>query len=193
VTRDAKLTNASKPRWRIGAHPINVEFSELPIRCLVFVSSGRSLREVNRLSRPKMSYPRAAVSEHNDVAHPFAIPFALTHLAGIGVFWFGVTYQSIVICLVLTGCACSRLVPDIIATSRISLQDKPCISVHARALGASSAQKSALWWAAKHRHHHLQSDTEQDIHSRHKGFSIAILVGFSSAPSTASPRCAEAS
>jgi hypothetical protein len=120
VTRDAKLTNASKPRWRIGAHPINVEFSELPIRCLVFVSSGRSLREVNRLSRPKMSYPRAAVSEHNDVAHPFAIPFALTHLAGIGVFWFGVTYQSIVICLVLTGCACSRLVPDIIATSRIS-------------------------------------------------------------------------
>jgi stearoyl-CoA desaturase (Delta-9 desaturase) len=28
-----------------------------------------------------------------------------------------------------------------------------------------------LWWAAKHRHHHLHSDTEQDVHSpRHKGF-----------------------
>ena len=28
-----------------------------------------------------------------------------------------------------------------------------------------------LWWAAKHRHHHLNSDTEADIHSpRHRGF-----------------------
>ena len=28
-----------------------------------------------------------------------------------------------------------------------------------------------LWWAAKHRHHHLHSDTRQDVHSpRHKGF-----------------------
>jgi stearoyl-CoA desaturase (delta-9 desaturase) len=35
----------------------------------------------------------------------------------------------------------------------------------------SAAQKSVLWWAAKHRHHHLHSDTEQDTHSpRHKGF-----------------------
>jgi len=35
----------------------------------------------------------------------------------------------------------------------------------------STAQKSVLWWASKHRHHHLHSDTEQDVHSpRHKGF-----------------------
>jgi stearoyl-CoA desaturase (delta-9 desaturase) len=38
-------------------------------------------------------------------------------------------------------------------------------------LAQSSAQKSVLWWGAKHRHHHLYSDTEDDIHSpRHKGF-----------------------
>jgi len=30
----------------------------------------------------------------------------------------------------------------------------------------STAQKSVLWWAAKHRHHHLHSDTEEDVHSR---------------------------
>ena len=35
----------------------------------------------------------------------------------------------------------------------------------------STTQKSVLWWAAKHRHHHLHSDTEHDVHSpRHKGF-----------------------
>jgi stearoyl-CoA desaturase (delta-9 desaturase) len=35
----------------------------------------------------------------------------------------------------------------------------------------TTAQKSVLWWAAKHRHHHLHSDTPHDVHSpRHKGF-----------------------
>jgi stearoyl-CoA desaturase (Delta-9 desaturase) len=38
-------------------------------------------------------------------------------------------------------------------------------------LAQSSAQKSVLWWAAKHRHHHLHSDTRLDVHSpRHRGF-----------------------
>jgi len=38
-------------------------------------------------------------------------------------------------------------------------------------LAQSTAQKSILWWAAKHRHHHLYSDTSEDVHSpRHKGF-----------------------
>jgi len=40
------------------------------------------------------------------------------------------------------------------------------------AVGAqSTAQKSVLWWATQHRHHHLHSDTERDLHSpRQKGF-----------------------
>jgi len=38
-------------------------------------------------------------------------------------------------------------------------------------LAQSTAQKSVLWWAAKHRHHHLHSDTAEDVHSpRHEGF-----------------------
>jgi stearoyl-CoA desaturase (delta-9 desaturase) len=38
-------------------------------------------------------------------------------------------------------------------------------------LGASSAQKGPLWWAAHHRAHHKYSDTELDIHSaKQKGF-----------------------
>src|SRR5260370_38094250 len=38
-------------------------------------------------------------------------------------------------------------------------------------LAQSSAQKSILWWAAKHRHHHLHSDTVYDVHSpRRHGF-----------------------
>ena len=32
-------------------------------------------------------------------------------------------------------------------------------------LATSTAQKSVLWWAAKHRHHHKYSDTVEDVHS----------------------------
>jgi stearoyl-CoA desaturase (delta-9 desaturase) len=38
-------------------------------------------------------------------------------------------------------------------------------------LSQTTAQKSVLWWAAKHRQHHLHSDTPEDVHSpRQKGF-----------------------
>jgi stearoyl-CoA desaturase (Delta-9 desaturase) len=38
-------------------------------------------------------------------------------------------------------------------------------------LGQTSAQRGVIWWAAVHRHHHLHSDTEHDVHSpRHHGF-----------------------
>jgi stearoyl-CoA desaturase (delta-9 desaturase) len=36
-------------------------------------------------------------------------------------------------------------------------------------LAQSSGQKSVLWWAAKHRHHHLFSDTADDLHSPRQG------------------------
>lgn len=32
-------------------------------------------------------------------------------------------------------------------------------------LGCSALQKGPIWWAGHHRHHHLHSDTEEDIHS----------------------------
>ena len=43
-------------------------------------------------------------------------------------------------------------------------------------IAQSTTQKSVLWWAAKHRHHHLYSDTELDVHSpRHTGFLYSHL------------------
>ena len=41
-------------------------------------------------------------------------------------------------------------------------------------LAQSSAQRGVLWWAAKHRWHHLHSDTELDVHSpARRGFLYA--------------------
>lgn len=35
-------------------------------------------------------------------------------------------------------------------------------------LGASAVQRGPLWWAAQHRHHHVHSDDEHDVHSPHR-------------------------
>jgi len=37
-------------------------------------------------------------------------------------------------------------------------------------VGLTAAQKGPLWWAAHHRAHHKNSDTERDIHSPIRGF-----------------------
>ncbi|MDZ8119313.1 acyl-CoA desaturase [Pontiella agarivorans] len=38
-------------------------------------------------------------------------------------------------------------------------------------LGTTAAQRDPLWWASHHRMHHMNSDTEDDVHSpRHHGF-----------------------
>jgi stearoyl-CoA desaturase (Delta-9 desaturase) len=37
-------------------------------------------------------------------------------------------------------------------------------------IGSTAAQKGPLWWAAHHRAHHKNSDTERDIHSPIRGF-----------------------
>lgn len=38
-------------------------------------------------------------------------------------------------------------------------------------LGITAAQRDPLWWASHHRMHHMNSDTEDDVHSpRHHGF-----------------------
>ncbi len=34
-------------------------------------------------------------------------------------------------------------------------------------LGCTAMQKGPLWWASHHRHHHLHSDQEEDVHSPH--------------------------
>ena len=71
-----------------------------------------------------------------------------------------------------TGCASLRSAPAITAISRIApIRPAAVFQFILALLAQSTAQKSVLWWAAKHRHHHLHSDTEDDVHSpRHTGF-----------------------
>jgi stearoyl-CoA desaturase (Delta-9 desaturase) len=109
---------------------------------------------------------------HEDIMYPSSIAFILVHLACLGAIWSGVTWQSVVICVVLywgrifsIGAGYHRYFSHrSYATSR-AFQFILAVACQ------TTAQKSVLWWAQKHRHHHLYSDTEFDVHSpRHKGF-----------------------
>lgn len=110
--------------------------------------------------------------EHSDIVYPSAIPFVLVHLACFGAIWSGVTWEALILCVSLywlrifaIGAGYHRLF------SHRAYSTSRAFRFVLAVLAQSTAQKSVLWWAAKHRHHHLHSDTELDVHSpRHTGF-----------------------
>jgi stearoyl-CoA desaturase (delta-9 desaturase) len=108
----------------------------------------------------------------DDIVYPSALPFVLVHLACFAAVWSGITWQAVAMGVALywlrifaIGAGYHRYFSHrAYATSRSFQFVLAC-------LAQTSAQKSVLWWAAKHRHHHLHSDTPHDVHSpRHKGF-----------------------
>ena len=113
-----------------------------------------------------------AGGEHDDIIYPSTLPFILVHLACFAAIWSGITWQAVALGIGLywlrifaIGAGYHRLFSHrAYSTSRV-------FQFILAVIAQSSAQKSVLWWASKHRHHHLHSDTELDVHSpRHKGF-----------------------
>ena len=111
-------------------------------------------------------------TENDDIIYPSAIPFVLAHFACFAAIWTGITWKAAAIGVALywlrifaIGAGYHRYFSHrAYSTGRISQFILAFFS-------QSSAQRSVLWWAAKHRHHHLHSDTVRDVHSpRHKGF-----------------------
>ncbi|KQT21759.1 MULTISPECIES: acyl-CoA desaturase [unclassified Bradyrhizobium] len=104
--------------------------------------------------------------------YPQVLPFLLIHAGCVAAIWTGVSWQAVGLCVALYWLRMFAITAGYhryfshraYATSRV-------FQFILAFLAQSSAQKSVLWWAAKHRHHHLHSDTAQDVHSpRHKGF-----------------------
>jgi len=105
-------------------------------------------------------------TEARRIDWPRALPFIGLHLACLGVLWVGVSWFAIAVALVLyalrmfaiTGFYHRYFSHKAFRTSR------PVQFLFA-VLGASSAQRGPLWWAAHHRQHHRASDTPDDPHS----------------------------
>jgi stearoyl-CoA desaturase (delta-9 desaturase) len=116
--------------------------------------------------------PAGVHDDHSDIVYPYAVPFVLVHLACLGAIWSGVTWTAVIMAVVLywgrifaIGAGYHRYFSHrAYVTSRV-------FQFILAFVCQSTLQKSVLWWAAKHRHHHLHSDTELDVHSpRHTGF-----------------------
>ena len=124
-----------------------------------------------------MSPDVAVDGEHDDIIYPSAIPFVLIHLSCIAAIWTGITWQALAICVTLywlrifaIGAGYHRYF------SHRAYSTSRAFQFILALLAQTTAQKSVLWWASKHRHHHLHSDTDQDVHSpRHKGFIYSHL------------------
>jgi len=119
----------------------------------------------------------AADDGHDDIVYPASIPFVLMHVACLAAIWTGITWQAVAVGFGLywvrifaIGAGYHRYF------SHRSYATSRAFQFLLAVLSQSTAQKSVLWWAAKHRHHHLHSDTERDVHSpRHKGFIYSHL------------------
>ncbi|MEM7417279.1 MAG: fatty acid desaturase [Gemmatimonadota bacterium] len=109
---------------------------------------------------------------HDDVVYPEAIPFILTHLVCFGAIWTGVTVEALLVCVALYLARMWAITAGFHRYfSHRSYKTSRVMQFLIAFLGQTSAQRGVIWWAAVHRHHHLHSDTEHDVHSpRHHGF-----------------------
>ena len=126
---------------------------------------------------PHIDRAVAVNASQHDIEYPAAVPFLLVHLGCLAAIWTGITWKAVAIGVVLyvlrifgIGAGYHRYFSHRAFSTSRAFQFVLAI------LAQSSAQSSVLWWAARHRDHHLHSDTEEDAHSpRHRGFLYAHM------------------
>jgi stearoyl-CoA desaturase (delta-9 desaturase) len=109
---------------------------------------------------------------HDDIVYPATIPFILVHLACLGAIWTGVSATAVGVAVALYVIRMWGITAGYHRYfSHRSYKTSRVMQFIIAFIGQTSAQRGVIWWSAVHRHHHLYSDTEQDVHSpRHQGF-----------------------
>jgi stearoyl-CoA desaturase (delta-9 desaturase) len=100
-----------------------------------------------------------------------SIPFFLVHVLCLAVVFTGITWTAVILFAVMffgraffVTAAYHRYFSH--KSYRLNRFWQFVFAFQAEA----TAQKGVLWWAANHRHHHRNSDTDLDLHSPRKGF-----------------------
>ena len=108
----------------------------------------------------------ARASRSRGIAYLSVAPFVLVHLGCVAAIWTGVSWTALALCAGLYWLRMFGVTAGYhrYFSHRAFATSRPFQLVLA-ILAQSSAQKSVLWWAAKHRHHHLHSDRPEDVHS----------------------------
>ncbi len=125
---------------------------------------------------------QAKLETNSDGFDPIRLtPFIGLHLGCLGVLYTGVSSTALILCLFL------YLIRMFAITafyhryfSHRAFKTNRFWQFVFAVLGNSAAQRGPLWWAGHHRHHHLKSDHDEDLHSPiTKGFWWSHLGWFS--------------
>lgn len=114
---------------------------------------------------------------HDDIIYPNTIAFIFVHVVPFAAIWSGVTLTSVILAITLYVVRMFGITAGYHRYfSHRSFKTSRAFQCVLAFLAMSSAQKSVLWWAALHRHHHRHSDLEDDVHSPlHRGFFYSHL------------------
>lgn len=132
----------------------------------------RASRSAASLSTPEPA-PDRAIARADDERLDWlgSIPFALMHLALVGIAFTGFGWREAVLCAAL------YFVRMFFITAGYhryfahrSFKTSRWFQFVLAFGGGTAVQKGALWWAGHHRHHHKHSDQPEDVHSPRKGF-----------------------
>ena len=107
------------------------------------------------------------------------VPFIALHVACLAVFWVGYSNTALLAMIAayslrmfaITGFY-HRYFAHKTFKARLWVESTFAF------IGAASAQRGPLWWAAHHRKHHRFSDTEADLHSPRHGFWKSHMAWF---------------
>ena len=117
--------------------------------------------------------------DHHDIIYPDTLPFVGMHLAAFAAIWTGVTLQAVLLCVALYFIRMFFLTAGYHRYfSHRSYKTSRVGQFVLAFMAQTSTQKSVLWWASQHRHHHKHSDTEHDVHSPHHGGFFYSHVGW---------------
>jgi len=126
----------------------------------------RLLRSVQRWFDTGSSPAPMVPGEAGRVDWLRAVPFALLHLACLGVIWVGVSWTAVAVAVALYAVRMFAITGFYHRYfSHRTFQTSRPVQFLFAVIGASSVQRGPLWWAAHHRHHHRHADQPQDVHS----------------------------
>lgn len=129
--------------------------------------------------KPQAEHQHDAHEDHHDIIYPDTLPFVGMHLAAFAAIWTGVTLQAVLLCVALYFGRMFFLTAGYHRYfSHRSYKTSRVGQFVLAFMAQTSTQKSILWWAAQHRHHHKHSDTEHDVHSPHHGGFLYSHVGW---------------
>jgi stearoyl-CoA desaturase (delta-9 desaturase) len=94
------------------------------------------------------------------------IPFIFMHITCLAVFWVGISWPAVLLCVGLYALRMFGLTAGFHRYfSHRSYKTSRFFQILLALLGTMAVQKGPLWWAAHHRTHHKYTDQKGDIHS----------------------------